>query len=219
MTDNSFPFDGMGLDPEDQKWLRGWFSCPEGQLTLTLECEAYIVEHYANFTAFAHQVLGDFERARQVAISVLTEIAVDWDAFTLSPDLAAGGLERLVEEVVVEAHGMGRAQVLDDLATEARTLLHDLRLALDEPDADTEVGLYRTLRLLPPRQFAILMLKAHGCSSAFIAWFLQTHPSTIDRNFNRAKAYVGGEMQLRRLLRDAPSATPARTRRHSGATP
>ena len=219
MNDDSFPFDGLGLDPADQQWLRGWFSCPENQLALPLECEAYIVEHFANFTVFAHQVLDDFERARQAAISVLTEIAADWDTFILSPDLAAGGLERLVEEVVVEAHSMGRARALDDLAVEARTLLRDLRLALDEPDTDTEVGLYRTLRLLPPRQFAILMLKVHGCSSVFIAWFLQTHPSTVDRNFNHARAYIGGEMQLRRLLKTPQSTGPARTRRHTGATP
>ncbi|MFC1416123.1 hypothetical protein [Streptacidiphilus cavernicola] len=219
MSDDHSPFDGMGLEPEEQAGLRDWFSAVEPPLALSLDCEAYIVTHFSNFTVFAWQVLDDYEHARRVALTVLIEIAADWDAFILGPDIAASGLTRLVEEVVIEAHSVGRSRALDALADEARGLLRGMRQALEAPDADTEVGLYQTLRLLPARQFDILMLKAHNRSTVFIAWFLKTHPATVDRNYNRAKAYVGGEMRLRNLLKTPQDTAPARKRRHTGATP
>lgn len=222
MSDDSFSFtfEGMGLEPDDQAWLQSWFATPGNRLALSLECEVFIAKHFADFTVFADLVLEDYPRARHVVTVVLTRIAADWENFTRGPNPPAHGLEKLVEEVVIQAHQMGRARALDDLAEKARDLLRGLRRALDEPEAETEVGLYRALRQLQTRQFDVLILKAGGHSSVFIAWLLQTHPATVDRNFNKAKAYVGGELQLRHLLKKAPQPSPsARTRRTTGATP
>ncbi|MHA6760197.1 hypothetical protein [Streptacidiphilus sp. PAMC 29251] len=212
-------FTGFGLEPADRAWLQEWFSSLEDPLGLTLECQAYIATHYANFLVFAQTILEDGERSRAVALSVLTEIAADWSSFTRQvPDTAAAGFELLVQAVVVEAHLMGLELPFDKQARLARQLLDDMRQSLQGPEADTDVGLYRTLRLLMPRQFDILILKAAGRSTLFVAWFLQTAPSTVDRNYHRAKAYIGGEMQLRRLVKpDLPARSPG-ARRRTGVT-
>jgi hypothetical protein len=212
-------FTGFGLDPADRAWLQEWFSALEDPLGLTLECQAYIATHYANFMDFAHTILDDYGRSRRVVLAVLTEIAVDWPVFTRRvPDTGAAGFELLVQAVVVEAHQAGLEHPFDRQALLAHQLLDEMRQSLQEPDADTEVGLYQTLRLLLPRQFDILILKANGCSTLFVAWLLQTHPSTVDRNYHRAMAYVGGEMQLRRLIKPDRSTRPQRVRRRTGVT-
>lgn len=212
-------FNGFGLDPADRAWLQEWFSTLEDPLGLTLECQAYIVTHYANFLVFADSILEGHERSREVTLAALTEIAVDWPSFTRRvPDTAAAGFELLVQALVVEADLIGLDHPFDKQARLAHRLLHDMRQSLDEPEADSDVGLYRMLRLLPPRQFDILMLKVAGRTTLFVAWFLQTSPSTVDRNYHRAKAYVGGEMQLRRLIEPDWPADASRAWLRTGVT-
>ncbi|GAA2793146.1 hypothetical protein GCM10010441_17990 [Kitasatospora paracochleata] len=113
--------------------------------------------------------------------------------------------------VVSEANRSRRDAQLAARLDRAKTLLADLRESLNAPDADdTEYGLYQALRQLSDRQFDVVILKSQGRSTLFTAWVLSTHPSTVDRNYNRALARLEEILRPRRVLHTAP------TRRRGG---
>ncbi|WP_380282466.1 hypothetical protein [Kitasatospora purpeofusca] len=80
-------------------------------------------------------------------------------------------------------------------------------------DWDPMTHLLARLSVLTQRQFDIVILKAAGRSSHFIAWFLGTHPSTADRDLRRAMNQLDVELRPLNLLKPTDTRTSRGDRR------
>lgn len=184
---------------------------------LPLDYEAFVMGYRASYLRFAQEILGTPEAADEVVHQVLLQIAIHWVQLLAGPDLVANAWGMLCHALrAMLCHAL-RAEVrrresdpvLVYRLDRIRALLARMREALPAPDSedgtahDTGTALRIQLGKLTPRQFDVVILKAAGRSTYFIAWFLGTHPSTVDRNLKRALAQLEDGLRPLRLLKAA----------------
>ncbi|MFJ2819069.1 sigma-70 family RNA polymerase sigma factor [Streptomyces sp. NPDC087294] len=139
----------------------------EAVLPLPLEYEALYVTNQEAYHEYALFYLGGNDAAEDAVHWAFLEIRRHWDAL-----LKEGNLQqqawRIVRRVVI-------AQALMSFRRE---------LALMSSD----IGLYRAMCNLPPRQFDAMVLRyVMSCDTKKISWYMGVHPSTVDYHCRRAK--------------------------------
>ncbi|MET9402088.1 sigma factor-like helix-turn-helix DNA-binding protein [Kitasatospora sp. NPDC002965] len=199
--------DQPGHDPESGQWGAAVELPVDG---MPLEYEAFTLTHRPSYLCFAQEILGDPGVAGEVVHEVLVQLAIDWPEALRSPDIVVTAWGMLCHAIRAEVRRRDRDPQLLVRLARLRTTLDRMRAALPDteattaadrdPDADTDDPLMVLLATLSPRQFDVVILKAHGRSTHFIAWFLGTHPSTVDRNLARALARLDDGLRPLRLL-------------------
>ncbi|MGW3077836.1 hypothetical protein [Kitasatospora sp. NPDC001132] len=158
---------------------------------LPIDYEAFNLTHRPSYLRLAEEVLGDTEAAEKVVQQVLTQIAVHWPQLLASPDVVASAWTMLCHAIRFEVRRREHDPELLARLNDLRVMLAQMRASLPDAyvvddDGRIETGLFEQLGKLTPRQFDIVILRAAKRSTYFVAWFLGTHPSTVDRHLKRA---------------------------------
>ncbi|WP_404870924.1 RNA polymerase sigma factor (plasmid) [Kitasatospora griseola] len=185
---------------------------------MPVDYEAFVLTHRASYLRFAEEVLGGPEAADKVVHEVLVAISIHWHQLLAGPDVVVTAFGMLCHAIRAEVRTIERdprfvARIgrLRDILELMRSALPTAKIGSEQAeDWDPMNQLLARLGTLTPRQFDIVILKAAGRSSHFIAWFLKTHPSTVDRDLSRAMDQLDAELRPLSLLK------PTTTRRNRG---
>ncbi|MFF7459598.1 RNA polymerase sigma factor [Kitasatospora sp. NPDC008115] len=221
MNDDAFSLFAIGPDPGHEPDAGLFGAAVELPVDgMPIDYEAFVLTHRDSYLRFAEEVLGGPEAADKVVHEVLVQIAIHWSRLLAGPDVVVTAWGMLCHAIRAEVRTIERNPQLVARLDRLRTILEQMRTALPTEEIGSEKAedwdpmthLLARLRVLTPRQFDIVVLKAAGRSSHFIAWFLGTHPSTVDRDLRRAMDQLDGELRPLNLLKP-PTASSRGDRR------
>jgi RNA polymerase sigma-70 factor (ECF subfamily) len=134
-----------------------------------LEFEALWVANQEHFHQYARLVSGNWQAAEDTVHRAFLEILNLWDELLQSSNMQA------------EIWAIFRKTVVSQQ-------LNSFRDGLCHLEPDEEIGLYRALRKLPPRQFdAIVLRQVMNLETSKIAWYLGVTNRTVDYHCRKAK--------------------------------
>ncbi|MET8957180.1 sigma-70 family RNA polymerase sigma factor [Streptomyces sp. NPDC004533] len=139
----------------------------EAVLPLPLEFEALYLATQEAFHAYALLYLGTNDAAEEAAHRAFLEILRHWDALLEESNLQQQAWSILRRVVISQAIEGFRK-----------------KLAL----LDSDIGLYKAICSLPPRQFdAIVLRHVLLCDTKKISWYMGVTTSTVDYHCRKAK--------------------------------
>ncbi|NSC19829.1 sigma-70 family RNA polymerase sigma factor [Streptomyces albus subsp. chlorinus] len=136
---------------------------------MPLEFEALWVANQEDFHQYARLVSGSWQAAEETVHRAFLEILNLWDELLHSRNMQA------------EIWAIFRKTVVSQE-------LNAFREGLSRLEPEEEIGLYRALRKLPPRQFdAIILKQVMNLETDKIAWYLGVTTRTVDYHCRKAK--------------------------------
>ncbi|MFF2123436.1 RNA polymerase sigma factor [Kitasatospora sp. NPDC058184] len=177
-------------------------------VNLPIDYEAFTLTYRGRYLRVAEEILGDRAAAEKVVHQVLVQIATHWPQLLAGPDVVVTAWGLLCHALRFEVRRRESDPELLARLERLRVMLAQMRAALPDfytvdDDGRVQTGLFEQLGRLTPRQFDIVILRAAKRSTFFIAWFLGTHPSTVDRNLKRALAQLEEGLRPARVLKSA----------------
>ncbi|MGK4905223.1 sigma-70 family RNA polymerase sigma factor [Streptomyces albus] len=136
---------------------------------LPLEFEALWVANQEDFHEFARLVSGSWWAAEETVHRAFLEILNLWDELLESSNMQAD-IWAIFRKTVISQQ------------------LKSIRHELSHLEPAEEIGLYRALRKLPPRQFdAIVLRQVMNVDTGKVAWYLGVTKRTVDYHCRKAR--------------------------------